>query len=100
VRGIVDGQRVFRRVARDVLEVRGCAVAGEAVDLQTALEALAHLASETALIDVRLGAEGAFNVARALTRGDPALSVLMVSPRTRYRIARPGSASAAPAVSS
>jgi DNA-binding NarL/FixJ family response regulator len=76
---IVDDQPVFRQVARDLLRVRGCSVVAEADCLRTALDALERCAPDAVLLDVRLGAESGFDVARALTRARPGLAVLLVS---------------------
>lgn len=76
---IVDDQPGFRRAARALLESRGYAVAGEADGLRAALDAVARLAPDAVLLDVCLGCECGFDVARALTCAAPALPVLLVS---------------------
>jgi DNA-binding NarL/FixJ family response regulator len=76
---IVDDQPSFRRAARELLEARGYAVVAEAVCSVTALEALARLQPDAVLLDVRLGPESGFDIARALTRARPGLAVLLVS---------------------
>jgi DNA-binding NarL/FixJ family response regulator len=76
---IVDDHPGFRRVARELLEARGYAVAGEAGCAVEAVEAAERLEPDAVLLDVRLGDESGHEVARALTRLDPAPAVLLVS---------------------
>jgi DNA-binding NarL/FixJ family response regulator len=76
---IIDDQPVFRGVARELLETRGYAVVGEADCMTSALEALGRLAPDAVLLDVCLGEESGFDVARALTGMRPEVAVLLVS---------------------
>jgi DNA-binding NarL/FixJ family response regulator len=76
---VVDDQPVFRQVARQLLEFRGYAVAGEAECGAAALAAAERLAPDAVLLDVRLGDESGHEVARALSRLDAAPAVLLVS---------------------
>jgi len=76
---IVDDQPVFRRAVRALLEARGYAVVGEAGCAVTALQAAKRLEPDAVLLDVRLGDESGYEVARALTRFDPAPAILLVS---------------------
>ena len=76
---IVDDQPVFRQAARKLLEARGFAVVGDAGCSTTALEAAKQLEPDGVLLDVRLGDESGHEVARALTRFQPAPAVLLVS---------------------
>ena len=76
---IVDDQPVFRRAARRLLGARGYVVVAEADCAAAALEAVEQLEPDAVLLDVRLGDESGFEVARALTRCDPAVAVLLVS---------------------
>jgi DNA-binding NarL/FixJ family response regulator len=76
---IVDDQPVFRRAARTLLRARGYVVVGEADCAAAALEAVDELAPDAILLDIRLGDESGFEVARALTRFDPDVAVLLVS---------------------
>ena len=69
---IVDDQPAFRQAARALLEARGSAVVGEAGRAAAALEAAKRLEPDAVLLDVRLGGESGHEVARALTRFDPA----------------------------
>jgi DNA-binding NarL/FixJ family response regulator len=81
---IVDDQPVFRQVARDLLEIRGYSVVAEAEGLATALEALRRAVPDAVLLDVCLGKESGFDVARALTRALPGLPVVLVSADAHY----------------
>ena|ERR1700754_3292212 len=76
---IVDDHPVFRRAARVLLAARGHEVLGEADCASGALDAVARLAPDGVLLDVRLGAECGFEVARALTQAHPGLAVVLVS---------------------
>jgi DNA-binding NarL/FixJ family response regulator len=76
---IVDDQPVFREVARELLEVRGYSVVAEADGMATALEAVERSVPDAVLLDVRLGEESGFDVARALIGRQPELAVLLMS---------------------
>jgi DNA-binding NarL/FixJ family response regulator len=76
---IVDDQPVFRRIARTLLETRGYTVVAEAEGMDSALEALERCLPDAVLLDIGLGEESGFDVARALTRLRPELAVLLVS---------------------
>jgi DNA-binding NarL/FixJ family response regulator len=76
---IVDDHASFRRVARDLLEARGFAVAGETTCAAEALAETKRLAPDAVLLDVRLGDDHGHEVARALSCLDHAPAVLLVS---------------------
>jgi DNA-binding NarL/FixJ family response regulator len=76
---IVDDQPTFRLAARELLLARGHSVVAEAEDGGGALDAVARLTPDAVLLDVVLGRESGFDVARALTRLSPGLPVLLVS---------------------
>jgi len=76
---IVDDHPAFRRAARMLLAQRGFTVIGEAGCPRTALQAAAELGPDGVLVDVHLGGECGLELTRALTRGQPALAVLLVS---------------------
>ena len=81
---IVDDQPAFREAVRDLLMSRGHAVVGEADGLVSALAALEQHRPDAVLVDVCLGIESGFDVARALTGLRPGLSVLLASSDDRY----------------
>jgi CheY-like chemotaxis protein len=76
---IVDDQPEFRKVARELLMWRGYAVVGELGCAAGVLDAVERLAPDGVLLDVRLGDDNGYSVARALARCDPAPGVLLVS---------------------
>jgi DNA-binding NarL/FixJ family response regulator len=76
---VVDDHAGFRAVARDLLRARGYTVVAEADRESSALEALTRFAPDAVMLDVRLGDESGFDVARALMRVQPDLAVLLVS---------------------
>jgi DNA-binding NarL/FixJ family response regulator len=82
---IVDDQPVFRGVARELLESRGYTVVAEAYGMATAMEALERCGPDAVLLDVCLGEESGFDVARALTGMRPDVAVLLVSSDDAYR---------------
>ena len=76
---IVDDQAPFRTAARALLERRGYQVVGEASDGAAAVALATRLLPDAVLLDVRLGADDGFAVARALTRACPGTAVLLTS---------------------
>jgi DNA-binding NarL/FixJ family response regulator len=76
---IVDDQCAFREVARGVLEHRGYTVVGEAGDAIAAVDAATRLQPDAVLLDVRLGEDDGFAVARALARACPRAAILLIS---------------------
>jgi len=57
---VVDDERTFRDAARQLLERRGYAVVAEAGCAGTALDAVARVAPQAVLLDVRLGHDDGF----------------------------------------
>jgi DNA-binding NarL/FixJ family response regulator len=76
---IVDDAPVFREVARELLERRGYIVAGEADSAASAIDAVARLAPDAVLVDVRLPDSDGFALCATLTRAHPELAVLLAS---------------------
>jgi DNA-binding NarL/FixJ family response regulator len=76
---IVDDHPAFRRTARELLELRGHAVVGEADCAAAAYEAIATSQPDVVVLDVGLGAESGFDIARTLSQTHPGLAVLLVS---------------------
>jgi DNA-binding NarL/FixJ family response regulator len=76
---VVDDHPGFRRVARELLRLRGYAVLGEADCAASALDLVTRVAPDAVLLDVRLGDESGLDVARTLTGARPDLAVLLVS---------------------
>ena len=76
---IVDDQPSFRDLAREVLHRRGYTVVGEAGCSDSALDAAHRLQPDAVLLDMRLGYECGFEVARELGRACPQTAILLVS---------------------
>lgn len=76
---IVDDAEVFRQAVRDLLELRGYAVVGEAGCLTDALEMVERLAPDAVLVDLRLPDGDGFTLSAALTSARPELAVLLTS---------------------
>ena len=76
---IVDDHPGFREAARGLLQRRGYAVVGEAGCAASAVDAGLRFAPDAVLLDIRLGDESGFEVARALCRACPRAAVLLVS---------------------
>jgi DNA-binding NarL/FixJ family response regulator len=76
---IVDDHPAFRRSARDLLELDGFEVVGEAGDGASGLELARELEPELVLLDVALPDSNGFDVAERLA-GSPS-TVILVSSR-------------------
>jgi DNA-binding NarL/FixJ family response regulator len=76
---IVDDHPVFRQVARELLEERGHLVVGEADCAAAAHSVVGRCRPNIVIVDVLLGSESGFDLARSLTRAHPALAVVLVS---------------------
>lgn len=76
---IVDDQDDARAAVRELLERRGHVVVAETDHGSGALASTAQSDPDLVLVDVRLGAETGFDVARALTSKWPELPVLLMS---------------------
>jgi DNA-binding NarL/FixJ family response regulator len=76
---IVDDAPVFRDAVRELLERRGYTVVGEADSAASAIDAVARLAPDAVLVDIRLPDGDGFELSAALTRVHPELAVLLAS---------------------
>ena len=78
---IVDDSPGFLQAACSLLEREGVAVVGVASTAAEALREAARLRPDVTLVDIQLGAESGFGVARLLARGAPSLSspVILIS---------------------
>jgi len=76
---IVDDHAGFRAAARDLLTLRGYTVVGEAASRVEALAAAVRLRPDAVLLEVRLGEDSGFDVARALKQARLGAAVLLVS---------------------
>jgi DNA-binding NarL/FixJ family response regulator len=66
----VDDSRSFLEAARTLLEREGLTVAGTASTGNEALRCAAELRPDVVLVDITLGAESGFELARRLVEGD------------------------------
>lgn len=76
---IVDDSTAFRSIAREVLAQRGYVVAGEADCARSAVELLAHIAPDAALVDIGLPDMQGDKLALHLRGHRPGLVVLLTS---------------------
>jgi len=77
---IVDDSPAFLEAAQAVLEHEGMTVAGVASSSHEALKRIRDLRPDVALVDIDLGDESGFDVARRLAAGaDPAPSLIIIS---------------------
>ena len=80
---IVDDDKAFLHAARAVLERDGITVAGVARSCAEAVERAQALRPDVLLIDIRLGDESGFEVARQLADGGQAATLIMISTHAR-----------------
>jgi DNA-binding NarL/FixJ family response regulator len=66
---IVDDQPSFCEAARDLLEGQGVTVVGFATSSAEAVRSVQQLRPEVALVDIDLGADSGFDLARQLADG-------------------------------
>ena len=76
---IVDDDDGFFDVARVSLERGGMIVAGVAGNRATAVQCVAALRPDVVLIDIRLGEDSGFDVARDLSASGIAAGLIMIS---------------------
>jgi CheY-like chemotaxis protein len=75
---IVDDSAEFLGAARSLLEREGVAVVGVAANASDALQRVGELRPEVALVDINLGGESGFEVARRIAKTAPT-SVILIS---------------------
>jgi two-component system nitrate/nitrite response regulator NarL len=79
---IVDDYQPFLKVARAKLERQGVTVVGVATNGAEALRQARELSPDVALVDISLGAESGFDIAREIS---PYVgSVILISSNDRY----------------
>ncbi len=76
---IVDDAGPFRAAATELLVRRGYGIAGEVACAREALALVRGVAPDAALVDVYLGEDDGFALARTLTDISPGLAVLITS---------------------
>jgi two-component system, NarL family, nitrate/nitrite response regulator NarL len=86
---LVDDSVSFIRAARDLLEREGVAIVGVASTLADAIRRADELRPDVALLDVRLGSESGFELARLLAETErsgpdrPAPKMIMISSHSK-----------------
>jgi DNA-binding NarL/FixJ family response regulator len=80
---IVDDHAPFRALARELLELDGFEVVGEAAEADAALELASRLKPRVVLLDIGLPEVDGFEAARLLARLVPAPIVVLISSRDR-----------------
>jgi DNA-binding NarL/FixJ family response regulator len=76
---IIDDDPSFLEAARALLEADGVTVAGTASTAAGAVRQVGALRPDVVLIDIRLGRESGFSVARQLAMGDSQAALIMIS---------------------
>jgi DNA-binding NarL/FixJ family response regulator len=85
---IVDDSANFRDAASSLLELAGIAVVGVATTAAEALARYRELRPDVTLVDVDLGADSGFELARTLHEADsPAPSVILISTHSEQEFA-------------
>ena len=86
---IVDDNDSFLEAARVLLEREGVTVLGDASSIAEALEEATRLQPDVILVDVSLGSESGFDLARRLVEDGlaPGATVVMISTRAEEDVA-------------
>ncbi len=85
---MVDDNRPFLDAARDLLQRQGLIVLEAASSAAQALTLVNQLRPDVVLVDVNLGAESGFDLARRLTQDDgPRSTVIMMSTQAEADLA-------------
>jgi DNA-binding NarL/FixJ family response regulator len=79
---IVDDSRRFVEAARALLESQGIQIVAVATNGDQAVDACRRLTPDVILLDVELGTESGFEVARRLANVDEASPVILMSTHT------------------
>jgi two-component system nitrate/nitrite response regulator NarL len=74
---IVDDSVEFLEVARSLLEREGVVVVGVAATASDALQRVGELRPQVALVDIDLGADSGFDVARGIAKTAPTIVILI-----------------------
>jgi CheY-like chemotaxis protein len=76
---VVDDDKAFREAAAELLRARGFEVAGYAGNEDQAVVTIQQLRPDAVLLDIRLPGSDGFEVARRLSSGDDAPTILLTS---------------------
>jgi len=79
---LVDDNEAFAEIARRVLDPHGVKVTGTASNCAEAVLRVSELRPDIVLVDVVLGDENGFDLARRLAERDDDLAVIMISSGT------------------
>jgi CheY-like chemotaxis protein len=74
---IVDDNAEYLEAARSLLEREGVTVVGVAATASDALERVGELRPQVALVDIDLGADSGFEVARGIAKAAPTVVILI-----------------------
>ena len=85
---IVDDAADFCEAARDLLEGQGISVVGSAASSAEAIRSVRELRPEVALVDIDLGAESGFDLARRLADEFDGSTMILVSTHDEREFAR------------
>jgi DNA-binding NarL/FixJ family response regulator len=84
---IVDDNRRFLRAAGTLLKREGLTISGVATTSADALRQAAMLRPDAVLVDVALGDESGFELARRLVADDARAAVILISTRSEAELA-------------
>ena len=84
---IVDDNRRFLRAAGTLLKREGITISGVATTSADALRQAAALRPDAVLVDVALGEESGFELARRLVADDGHAAVILISSRSEAELA-------------
>jgi DNA-binding NarL/FixJ family response regulator len=84
---IVDDNRRFLRAAGTLLKREGITISGVATTSADALRQAATLRPDAVLVDVALGDESGFELARRLVADDARAAVILISTRSEAELA-------------
>ena len=76
---IVDDNAAFLDAATSLLEREGITVVGRALNIAAALRCTDELQPNVVLVDVQLGPESGFDLARRLSTAHPDVTVILIS---------------------
>ncbi len=85
---IVDDHELFRAAARELVELEGYTVTGEAATGDAAIRLALELQPDLVLLDVSLPDSSGFDVAIRIAGTEPAPAIILVSNRDAADVAR------------
>jgi DNA-binding NarL/FixJ family response regulator len=85
---IVDDRPSFSEAARELLTDQGIAVVGTATSAREAIQRVQELRPDVALVDIDLGEESGFDLARRLAADGSAVRVILISTHDEREFAK------------